>query len=636
MKGAKQLDLWAYGVRNEYDDSSWDPKDAAAIDELELKARELHLGCVEVAAEWHVREGGQWVLCDDWSSADLEAMHRSGQERGSAVLPGVANVVERPVSLVGPDANVRRVASACMQRSFLLPMDDLEREALRVEVQTGSAALAERFRAEDKPELREACEKLGAGILPPLDRRVRQYMEMTDRERAAKMPDGAALAEKLWAKVDMLLYGSAEASVGSRGLQVLARSLPDDKLKLVKRYMAKGEVVGVTGDGTNDAPALRQASIGLAMGSGTDVAKDAAEITITNDNFASIVRAIIWGRNIFDNIRKFLQFQLTVNAAALLLTFIMACKEDGRDKVKDALPLNAVMLLWVNLIMDSMGALALATERPSDSLLHRPPHAKERLLSLGMGRTILSQTLLQLAILLVLSTDNAAAGYVCDCDTGGSEMSTRQKTTVFNAFVFCQVFNEINCRTIKELNVLARFFDSLWFCGVLLATVALQCFLVEVGGKFAGTNGLGWRSWLLTIAIGSSALPWGFLSRLIPLEGLEAKYGQHADIVSEEPEASIGTRNTIADILMMRTRKRMLVPVLSGAEGWFTRGGKVAKRVSPGMVGKLVGHHISRIANPSHPGAEVIPGANPGNSSLVAPLLQTVGSTHEPSPIDSV
>lgn len=314
----------------------------------------------------------------------------------------------------------------------------------------------------------------------------------------------------------------------------MARSLPDDKLKLVKRFMAKGEVVGVTGDGTNDAPALRHANVGLAMGTGTDVAKDAAEITITNDNFASIVLAIMWGRNIFDNIRKFLQFQLTVNVVALALTFIMACAENGKNSVKDALPLNAVMLLWVNLIMDSMGALALATEKPSPRLLERKPHGRERLLSISMIRMIIAQSVFQLVVLLVLSTDNSVAEYVCDCNTGLGQITTRQKTTVFNAFVFCQFFNEINCRTIKEMNVLAKFFDSPWFTLILIFTGALQCFMVEVGGSFVDTNGLEWRGWLLTIAIGAVALPVGFLTRLINVDALEAKYGEISQEELEE------------------------------------------------------------------------------------------------------
>jgi calcium-translocating P-type ATPase len=385
-------------------------------------------------------------------------------------------------------------------------------------------------------------------------------MSLNDKARAKQMRDGGALATEWWAKVDELLYGAAGAVAGSQGLQVMARSLPDDKLKLVKRFMLKGEVVGVTGDGTNDAPALRHANVGLAMGSGTDVAKDAAEITITNDNFASIVQAIMWGRNIFDNIRKFLQFQLTVNVVALLLTFVMACIEDGESEVKDAIPLNAVMLLWVNLIMDSMGALALATEKPSAQLLDRPPHGKERLLSVSMIRMVIGQSVFQMVVLMILSTDNSIASYVCDCETDLGKISTRQKTAVFNAFVYCQFFNEINCRTIKEMNTFAKFFDSPWFTIILIFTAALQLFMVEVGGSFVGTNGLSLRAWMVTIAIGAIAIPVGFLVRLIPVDALEAKYGflsdeemEEEDEEDEEEQVTISTAKVAPEVVVEAT-----------------------------------------------------------------------------------
>jgi len=150
-------------------------------------------------------------------------------------------------------------------------------------------------------------------------------------------------------------------------LKVLARSRPEDKYLLVTGLRQMGEVVAVTGDGTNDAPALKKADVGFAMGkTGTDVCKDAADILITDDNFSSIVKAAMWGRNVYDNIQRFLQFQLTVNVGALIITFI------GSVITKET-PLKPIQLLWVNLIMDSLGALALATELPKPELLERNP-----------------------------------------------------------------------------------------------------------------------------------------------------------------------------------------------------------------------------------------------------------------------
>ncbi|KAG7402361.1 Calcium-transporting ATPase 10, plasma membrane-type [Phytophthora boehmeriae] len=162
-------------------------------------------------------------------------------------------------------------------------------------------------------------------------------------------------------------------------LQVLARSSPDDKFRLVNLLKDRSEVVGVTGDGTNDAPALRTADVGMAMGiTGTDLAKEASDIIIMDDKFSSIRKAVLWGRCVYDNIRKFLQFQLTVNIVALVVTFVSAVT--GKEP-----PLNSVMMLWINLIMDTMGALALGTEAPTEALLDRRPYKKSAKL---LGRAV--------------------------------------------------------------------------------------------------------------------------------------------------------------------------------------------------------------------------------------------------------
>lgn len=185
-------------------------------------------------------------------------------------------------------------------------------------------------------------------------------------------------------------------------LRVLARSSPTDKYTLVKgiidsKNTEAREVVAVTGDGTNDGPALKKADVGFAMGiAGTDVAKEASDIILTDDNFSSIVKAVMWGRNVYDSIAKFLQFQLTVNVVAVIVAFIGACA------VQDS-PLKAVQMLWVNLIMDTLASLALATEMPTPDLLLRKPYGRTKpLISRTMMKNILGQAIYQLAVIFSL------------------------------------------------------------------------------------------------------------------------------------------------------------------------------------------------------------------------------------------
>jgi P-type Ca2+ transporter type 2B len=167
-------------------------------------------------------------------------------------------------------------------------------------------------------------------------------------------------------------------------LKVMARSQPDDKFMLVDGLIKLNKTVAVTGDGTNDAPALNRSDVGFAMGiTGTDVAKNACDIQLMDDNFCSIKTAVKFGRNIYDNVRKFLQFQLTVNVVAMFIVFAGAC-------LFSEPPLTSTQMLWVNLIMDTFAALALATEPPNDSiLLRKPAHKSDAIVNSIMWRNII-------------------------------------------------------------------------------------------------------------------------------------------------------------------------------------------------------------------------------------------------------
>lgn len=218
-------------------------------------------------------------------------------------------------------------------------------------------------------------------------------------------------------------------------LQVLARSSPEDKRILVKRLKELGETVAVTGDGTNDAPALKTADVGFSMGiAGTEVAKEASAIILMDDNFASIVKAMMWGRAVNDAVKKFLQFQVTVNITAVLLTFISAVASSSESSV-----LTAVQLLWVNLIMDTMAALALATDPPSPSILNRKPDPKSApLITVTMWKMIMGEAIYQLTVTLILYFGgNSIFSYQ------SLHEKTQLDTLVFNTFVWMQIFNQI-------------------------------------------------------------------------------------------------------------------------------------------------------------------------------------------------
>jgi Ca2+ transporting ATPase len=251
-------------------------------------------------------------------------------------------------------------------------------------------------------------------------------------------------------------------------LRVLARSSPDDKLTLahglnqsnlfadkliVNRFLHEEsikifpdrQVIAMTGDGTNDAPALKRADIGFAMGiAGTQIAKDAADIILLDDNFASIVTAAKWGRNIYASIQKFLQFQLTVNISAVVTALVGAFSYQTS-------PLAAIQLLWVNLLMDSLASLALASEPPVDALLHKPPvNRSDPMITKRMWANMFGQAAFQVTVIMTLLF---AGPEMLDLEPG-HEVEDRKEdsvhyTLIFNTFVWMQLFNEINSRKLK-------------------------------------------------------------------------------------------------------------------------------------------------------------------------------------------
>lgn len=263
---------------------------------------------------------------------------------------------------------------------------------------------------------------------------------------------------------------------------------------------------------SEDGPALKEADVGFALGiAGTEIAKEACDIVILDDNIQSMTKAVLWGRNVYESIRKFLQFQLVVNVVAVTLNFISAC-------AGVPLPLQTVPLLWVNMIMDSMGALALATEPPREDMLERKPYGRRApLINREMFRNIVGVSIFQLVVSLVLQFRGR--------DIFDLEDSSDLKinSIIFNVFVFMQIGSEINSRRIAEKNVFAGIHRSILFLIIITVTVGIQiAVMLGVAGTEVGTSigidKVDAAGWIAAVVLGALVLPWGWLVRCFPLD----------------------------------------------------------------------------------------------------------------------
>ncbi|CAI8614240.1 unnamed protein product [Vicia faba] len=316
-------------------------------------------------------------------------------------------------------------------------------------------------------------------------------------------PKDHANAGEVVEGVEFRNYTEEERMEKVDNIRVMARSSPMDKLLMVQCLRKKGHVVAVTGDGTNDAPALKEADIGLSMGiQGTEVAKESSAIVILDDNFNSVATVLRWGRCVYNNIQKFIQFQLTVNVAALVINFIAAVSSGD-------VPLTTVQLLWVNLIMDTLGALALATERPTKELMKKKPIGRtEPLITNIMWRNLLAQASYQIAVLLIMQFYGKSIFNV------SKEV---KDTLIFNTFVLCQVFNEFNSRSMEKLYVFEGILRNHLFLGIVGITIVLQILMVELLRKFADTERLTWEQWGICTGIAVVSWPLACIVKLIPV-----------------------------------------------------------------------------------------------------------------------
>lgn len=291
-------------------------------------------------------------------------------------------------------------------------------------------------------------------------------------------------------------------------LKVVARSLPHDKSRLVNVARDLDLVVGMTGDGVNDAPALKKADVGFAMGSGTEVAKEASNIVILDDNFMSIVNAILFGRTIFKSIRKFIIFQLSVNICAVMVSLLGPFI--GIDQ-----PVTVIQMLWINMVMDTLAGVAFAYEPPLIEYMNEKPKKKgEHIVNKYMFNQIivmgLYTSLLCLLFLKLPSISNLFE------QNGGHLM-----TAFFGLFIFCSIFNSFNART-HRINIFSNIFKNKAFLIVILFIVIIQIYLIYYGGEVFRTVGLSLYEFNMMILISMTVIPVDFLRKvLLRLRGIK-------------------------------------------------------------------------------------------------------------------
>ena len=302
-------------------------------------------------------------------------------------------------------------------------------------------------------------------------------------------------------------------------LKIMSRARPADKERLVRLLQEKGEVVAVTGDGTNDAPALNKAQIGLSMGDGTSVAKEASDITILDNSFKSIARAVMWGRSLYLNIQRFILFQMTINVAACMIVLLGAVMGTWS-------PLTVTQMLWINLIMDTFAAMALASLPPDKSVLNDKPRARDAfIITKDMARRIFGVGLLFVAVLfgfiqyfMHYGVDSMAEFSLLDYFSSyfnfhhvGGNFTPKELSLLFTIFVFMQFWNIFNAKAYHTMDSAFKgLFDKdiMRGFGVTILIIALgQVFIITFGGEMFSVVPLPLSDWI-RIVIGTSLILW--------------------------------------------------------------------------------------------------------------------------------
>jgi Ca2+-transporting ATPase len=455
---------------------------------------------VKGAPEWVLEHSSQWLAADGgvhpWTAEDRAVVQNwisdcSGQAMrtlafGYAVLPP-----EYP-----EDEDGLQARAEALERDFVF---------------IGAVAIRDPLRNDVKAAIEE-CRRAGievkmiTGDNVETARAIAGEVGLIDRESAVLTSSSLeALSED-------------ELKAQLPKLRVVARARPLDKYRLVKALQEMGEVVAVTGDGTNDAPALKRADVGLAMGiAGTEVAKEASKIVLLDDAFSTIVKAVHWGRSLYENIQRFLQFQLTINVSALTIAFL-----GPFFGVKP--PFTVLQLLWINVIMDTFASIALCSEPPRPGVMHHPPRRRdENILTRPMLLTIFTTAAFFVVVMLTLLAGMDRFGWFAGEGARSAEfreLTVRQVSIFFSVYVFFQVWNQVNCRSLTPeesgLSGLGRNPAFLTIAGTVALVQVLIVSVPFLGAVFK-VEPLGWMDWLCVVAGTASVLLFSEVVRMIRL-----------------------------------------------------------------------------------------------------------------------
>ncbi len=390
------------------------------------------------------------------------------QERGMRTLAFAYDILSGEVK---ESDDLEDVDNDLIWLGFVAIIDPLRKEVPEAIHRCLQAGIGVKIVTGDSPETAQEIARQ-IGLLTPEDLEDHKHLYLTGKE--------------------FNLLSETEAKEAVKSLKVLSRACPLDKLKLVELLQENGEVVAVTGDGTNDAAALKKAQVGLSMGSGTAISKEASDIILLDDSFGSIVNAVIWGRSLYENIQRFILFQLTINVAALGVAFL-------GPFIGISLPLTVTQMLWVNLIMDTFAALALATEPPHDQVMERMPRNPESFIISDVMTKNIMITGGSFLVFLV--------GFLLYLRQGGG-ITNYELSVFFAVFVLLQFWNLFNARC---LGLTQSAFSGLWenkaFVAIAASIFFGQILIIQFGGTIFRTVPLSMRDWLLIIS-GTSIILW--------------------------------------------------------------------------------------------------------------------------------